>query len=81
MRESNEFKQESLALKLDINRATISMYERDKRVPSTEILKKYSDIFDVYIIIYLKIIQVTPIKTMLRSTCMEKSRLVYLLKQ
>ncbi|MCI7239642.1 MAG: helix-turn-helix transcriptional regulator [Anaerococcus sp.] len=70
-----------MASKLDINRATISMYERDKRVPSTEILKKYSDIFDVYIIIYLKIIQVTPIKTMLRSTCMEKSRLVYLLKQ
>ncbi|MDY2919083.1 MAG: helix-turn-helix transcriptional regulator [Anaerococcus sp.] len=81
MRESNEIKKESLASKLDINRATISMYERDKRVPSTEILKKYSDIFDVYIIIYLKIIQVTPIKTMLRSTCMEKSRLVYLLKQ
>lgn len=49
IRESEEIKQESLASKLGINRATISMYERDKRVPSPEILKKYSDIFNVSI--------------------------------
>ena len=47
LREENELKQESLAAKLGINRSTISMYERDQRTPSPDVLKKYADIFDV----------------------------------
>lgn len=47
LREEKEMKQENLAQKLGVNRATISMYERDQRVPSTEILQKYTQIFDV----------------------------------
>lgn len=47
LREESELKQESLAAKLGINRSTISMYERDQRTPSPDVLKKYADIFDV----------------------------------
>lgn len=47
LREESELKQESLAAKLGINRSTISMYERDQRMPSPDVLKKYADIFDV----------------------------------
>lgn len=47
LRENENMKQETLAQKLGVQRATISMYERDKRTPSPEILKKYAQIFDV----------------------------------
>lgn len=49
LRKNKKMKQDTLANTIGINRATISMYERDKRTPSPEILKKYSDIFDVSI--------------------------------
>ncbi|ACV28825.1 HTH-type transcriptional regulator immR [Anaerococcus prevotii] len=47
LREEQEMKQETLAQILGINRATISMYERNQRVPSTEILQKYTKTFNV----------------------------------
>lgn len=47
LRETENMKQETLAQKLGVQRATISMYERDKRTPSPEVLKKYAQIFNV----------------------------------
>lgn len=47
LRKNKKMKQENLAKLLGINRATISMYERNQRTPSPDILKKYAEIFDV----------------------------------
>ncbi|MDO5047174.1 MAG: XRE family transcriptional regulator [Anaerococcus sp.] len=49
LREKSEIKQENLANLLGVNRSSISLYERNKRTPSPEILKKYSKIFEVSI--------------------------------
>ena len=47
LREDLGLKQESLADLLNVNRASISLYESNKRKPSQKILMKYSEIFDV----------------------------------
>ena len=47
LREDLGLKQDSLADLLDVNRASISLYESNKRTPSQKILMKYADIFDV----------------------------------
>lgn len=47
LREDSNLKQESLADLLDVNRASISLYESNKRKPSQKILMKYAEIFDV----------------------------------
>lgn len=47
LREDLGLKQDSLADLLDVNRASISLYESNKRKPSQKILMKYADIFDV----------------------------------
>ena len=47
LRESLDLKQDSLADLLDVNRASISLYESNKRKPSQKILMKYAEIFDV----------------------------------
>lgn len=47
LREDLGLKQDSLADLLNVNRASISLYESDKRKPSQKILMKYAEIFDV----------------------------------
>ena len=47
LREASNLKQDSLAELLDVNRASISLYESNKRKPSQKILMKYAEIFDV----------------------------------
>lgn len=47
LREDLGLKQDSLADLLDVNRASISLYESNKRKPSQKILMKYAEIFDV----------------------------------
>lgn len=47
LREASNLKQDSLADLLDVNRASISLYESNKRKPSQKILMKYAEIFDV----------------------------------
>lgn len=47
LREASDLKQDSLADLLDVNRASISLYESNKRKPSQKILMKYAEIFDV----------------------------------
>lgn len=47
LREDLGLKQESLADLLNVNRASISLYESNKRKPSQKILMKYAEIFDV----------------------------------
>lgn len=47
LREDSDLKQDSLADLLDVNRASISLYESNKRKPSQKILMKYAEIFDV----------------------------------
>ena len=49
LREESNMKQESLANLLGINRASISLYESDKRKPSHKILMKYAEIFNISI--------------------------------
>lgn len=47
LRENADMKQENLASLLGVKRATVSMYERDARTPSTEVLEKYTQVFEV----------------------------------
>ena len=47
LRLNSEMTQPQLASQLHVNRSTISMYERDERVPSPEILMKYAKVFKV----------------------------------
>lgn len=47
LRVNNDMTQPKLANLLHVNRSTISMYERDERVPSPEVLMKYSEIFRI----------------------------------
>ena len=47
LREDLGLKQDSLADLLNVNRASISLYESNKRKPSQKILMKYAEIFDV----------------------------------
>ena len=47
LREDLGLKQERLADLMNVNRASISLYESNKRKPSQKILMKYSEIFDV----------------------------------
>ena len=47
LREDANMKQDNLATLLGVKRPTISMYERDARIPSTEVLEKYAKVFDV----------------------------------
>ena len=49
LREDKGWTQEELANKLFIVRETVSKWERGKRVPEIEILKKLAEIFDVSI--------------------------------
>ena len=61
LREDLGLKQDSLADLLDVNRASISLYESNKRKPSQKILMKYAEIFNVSTDYILKGHQ-TPVK-------------------
>lgn len=47
LREKAEKTQLELSKLLHVTKSTVSMYERNKRTPSPDVLKKYSQIFDV----------------------------------
>lgn len=47
LRKNNGKTQLELSKLLNVQKSTVSMYERGKRTPSPDILKKYSEIFDV----------------------------------
>lgn len=49
LRDSIDKTQLELSKLLHVTKSTISMYERNERTPSTDILKKYSQLFDVSI--------------------------------
>lgn len=46
LREENGITQEDLAKKLEMSKGIISLYEKDERKPSLEVLLKLSEIFD-----------------------------------
>ena len=46
LREENGITQEDLAKRLDMSKGIISLYEKDERKPSLEVLVKLSEIFD-----------------------------------
>lgn len=47
LRKNNGKTQLELSKLLNVQKSTVSMYERGKRTPSPDVLKKYADIFDV----------------------------------
>lgn len=47
LRKNNNKTQLELSKLLNVTKSTISMYERNQRTPSPDILKKYAEIFDV----------------------------------
>lgn len=47
LRKNNGKTQLELSKLLNLQKSTVSMYERNKRTPSPDVLKKYSQIFDV----------------------------------
>jgi transcriptional regulator with XRE-family HTH domain len=49
IRKSRNLTQEELAKALNISRASLGMYETDKRNPDPEMLKKFANYFDVTI--------------------------------
>ncbi|MSS77419.1 helix-turn-helix domain-containing protein [Anaerococcus sp. WCA-380-WT-2B] len=49
LRKNSKMTQLELAKKLFVTKSAVSMYERGERIPSTDVLKKYSEIFDVSI--------------------------------
>ncbi|WP_445505745.1 helix-turn-helix domain-containing protein [Niallia sp. 03091] len=49
LRNEKKLKQEDLAIKLNISKSAIGMYERNEREPSFEITKKIANFFDVTI--------------------------------
>jgi len=49
LREKHKMKQEELAAKLGISRASLSHYEKQRRQPDYKTLKKIADYFDVTI--------------------------------
>ncbi|WP_445486459.1 helix-turn-helix domain-containing protein [Niallia sp. 03133] len=49
LRNEKKLKQEDLALKLNISKSAIGMYERNEREPSFEITKRIANFFEVTI--------------------------------
>ncbi|UJW59122.1 helix-turn-helix transcriptional regulator [Bacillus sp. A116_S68] len=47
LRLQHELKQEDLAAKLNISKSAVSMYERDEREPSFQLVKELARFFDV----------------------------------
>lgn len=47
LRKNNRKTQLELSKLLNVQKSTVSMYERNKRTPSPDVLKKYAQIFDV----------------------------------